>query len=337
MATRIGGLVDSLNKYNEFDVIEEKIKREIASEKHYYLKKSSDWSNINLDRMSNYSIDQFATKFDYQPKWLKRWNDKGGEYHDTANEVLRLAIEDTVYKEKLRKRRDDDGKEVEEKYLIREFDDKIYCCLSDRYSIFDDDEILEIIKGTRLIDESSEFWGSVAPQRLHLRFVDKEQFFVGTDKSPLSFCTFIDNSMCGDSSLRVRFGIYRSACTNGMIFGYKSFDVVRECHKGEKEYSQIVASALESKDDYKKLFKEEIKKMQEQNSSIFNMTDEEAAEYIKNKLTVSKKVANNIIDIYHNTYGGISKWDMVNAITEVAHSFNINERLMFEQKSLLVA
>ena len=79
-------------------------------------------------------------------------------------------------------------------------------------------------------------------------------------------------------------------------------------------------------------------KMQEDASAIYNMTDEQAVTYIKTRLTTTAKKAEEIIEVYNTVYGGFSKWDLCNAITEVAHNVgNVENRILFEERALKVA
>lgn len=90
--------------------------------------------------------------------------------------------------------------------------------------------------------DAESVWYSCTAERFHARFVSKKKWFMTHEKSPLSIAVFVDNSMVGQFRFRIRFGMYRHACTNGLIFGLNDFVIVREFHKGKKDYQQIVAN-----------------------------------------------------------------------------------------------
>ncbi len=220
---------------------------------------------------------------------------------------------------------------------IREFGGLIYGFLSERYSTFDDDQVLDIIKTNDYLTNADKIWYDVSPVRFHARFIDKERFTVGEDNSPLSMAVFVDNSMVGASCFKIRFGIYRHACTNGMIWGLKEFTILKERHLGDKDWTKIVAKAINESEEIKELIRKRILFMQGKKSAIYGLDEDKALAYIKNKLVTSEKTARKILDFYNNTYGGQSKWDLCNAITEASQELSLENRLTFETKALMVA
>lgn len=223
------------------------------------------------------------------------------------------------------------------KLFVRDFYDKHCALLTDRYSVFDDNEIIDILQQNEYLMNAEEFWYSVSPERFHARFVSKNKLYINGDPSPLSMCVFVDNSMCGMSSFRIRFGIYRWACTNGMISGLKEFEIVREMHKGEKEYVQIVAKALEEVPKYEQMLLDMVKDASMTEASIYELDDDKAKAYLQKKLLVSQKAADEILTTFRVVYGGKSRWDLTNAITDYAHKVNLDERINLETKALMVA
>lgn len=183
---------------------------------------------------------------------------------------------------------------------------------------------------------AEEFWYSISPERFHVRFISKNKLYVDGDPSPLSMCVFVDNSMCGMSAFRIRFGIYRWACTNGMISGLKEFEIVREMHKGKKEYVEIVAKALEDVPKYEQMLLNMVKKASTTEASIYNLDNEKAKVYLQKKLSVGREAADKILTSF-KLYGGKSKWDLTNAITDYAHNVNLDDRINLEAKALMVA
>lgn len=228
--------------------------------------------------------------------------------------------------------------------LFREFgfghkEPMIHGVLTDRYSVFDDKEVVNILESSDYLMGAGQIWYDVTPDQFHARFISSEKLYIGGDTSPLSMCVFVDNSMVGKSMLKIRFGLYRWACTNGVISDFKEFCILRERHVGtEKDWTRIVAESLIDVKRYEQMLLDKVKDMSITKSAIYDMTEEDAERYIRDKLTTSKKKAREIIECYNTVYGAFSKWDLCNAITEVAHNVEtLDTRLLFEQRAMKVA
>lgn len=300
------------------------------SEKSYRIGKNNDFPDII--QFSENGFSQLGTKFHFPAPFVSKLFTDGHE--DLAREIIETKRNDFF----------NHYAEDDMPLLFREFKDidgenRIHGVLSDKYSVFDDKEVLNIIENSPYLMNAEEIWQNITPDHFHCRFVSPEKLHIPGDPSPLSMCVFIDNSMVGRSMLTIRFGLYRWACTNGVISGLKSFSLVRERHMGiDKSWEDIVATSLDNTEQYQEMMLTLVNDMAFKRSAIFGMTEEDAIRYIKDKLSTSSKKAAEIIDFYQNTYGGTSKWDLCNAITDVAHSIeNIDNRLFFEQKAMHIA
>jgi len=79
-------------------------------------------------------------------------------------------------------------------------------------------------------------------------------------------------------------------------------------------------------------------KLSNEPAQISKLDESVAKAYLAKALILSKKETNKVLELYHNTYGGKSKWDMTNAITEFARDVNsIERRTQLEAKALIVA
>ena len=298
---------------------------EIArTENTYFMDKEKNKTNpLKYDDFSSYGLSQAGVKLGFPSKFLETLSTDG--HTELADEILKTRLDDFFMKK-------------DSPLLIRDFCDMHYGVLSDKYSIFDDSEIVDIISQVPYLMDAEEIWTNISPEQFHARFISKNKITLNGDDSPLSMAVFIDNSMVGKSSFTVRFGIYRWACTNGMITGLKEFQILRQVHKGKdtKEFAQIVNEALSNVQSYEKMLMDMVENMIATKSAIYEMSEEDALRYIKDKLTVGKKTAGKIIDMYQ-AYGGKSKWDLCNAITDYAHQLDFDTRLRFERLSSLVA
>ncbi len=285
-----------------------------------------------VDHFSENGLYQLGSRFRFPAGFVRSLWDEG--HTDLATDIVETKRADFF-----RHFKDD-----ESPLLFREFPDdlggsKIYGVLSDRYSIFDDKEVVSIAENSDYLMNAGEIWSQITPEHFHCRFIASEKLTIPGDPSPLSMCVFVDNSMVGRSVLSIRFGLYRWACTNGVISGLKSFEIVRERHLGvDKSWEDIVAASVNNSERYQEMLLTMVRDMSATRSAIYGMTDEDAIRYIRDKLAVSGKKATEILDFYQNTYGGASRWDLVNAITDAAHTVEtLDNRLFLEQRAMRVA
>lgn len=330
MATR--SLKRVLRKTKDFGSIAAKVAMIKGTEKSYYVGNMNSVKRRNLldvRSYSSYGLSSAGVKLGFPAQFVERY---GTIHPEGAKKILT-----DLYSNATAKMMAEDNKRGTKRLFIRDFNGLHSAVLTDKYSVFDDDEVVDILKENDYLMNSDEFWYSVSPERFHARFISKNKLYIQDDPSPLSMCVFVDNSMCGMSSFRIRFGIYRWACTNGMISGLKEFEIVREAHKGEKEYVEIVAKALEDVPKYEQMLLDMVEDASMTEASIYELDDDKAKAYLQKKLLVSQKAADTILTTFRTVYGGKSRWDLTNAITDYAHGVELESRLDLEAKALLVA
>ena len=219
----------------------------------------------------------------------------------------------------------------------REFLGKIAGCVSSKYAYFDDNEVIDILSESPLKNLTFRDT-NITPERLHLRAIDNDSFHVEGDSSELFFMFFIDNSMVGQSSFRVRLGIYRKACTNGLIVSKGEFVMCRQVHKGTKDICAEFNASLAFLNEKKENIKQMILDSAVEPAKIEEMAEEYRKDYLAKKLLLNRKETEKVLNLFTLTYGGKTRWAMVNAITEFARDIkDINRRTLLESKALLVA
>lgn len=223
-------------------------------------------------------------------------------------------------------------------FFTRSFGGKICGVVSHKYAYFDDNQVVDIIADSPIAKMGFQN-AIITPERLHLRAIDTDNpFRVTEDGSDLFFAYFIDNSMVGQSSFKVQLGIYRLACTNGMIVPMREFVICRQIHRGSKdiaaEFNESVAFLVEKQEDIKAL----ITNMADEQATIETLQAEFREDYIAKKLNTSKKETEKIFQLYNTVYDGHSKWGMANAITEFARDLkDINRREFLERAAFRAA
>ncbi len=304
---------------------------DIAAGEHSY-RVGAEMVLPDIDNFSDNGLSQLGTKLHFPGGFIRELENAG--HKDLATDIVRTRKEDFFH----------NYKPGETPLLFREFKDpddvsRVHGVLSSKYSIFDDKEVADIVESSDYLMRAGEVWANIDPEHFHCRFISDNKLELPGDDSPLSMCVFVDNSMVGRAMLTIRFGLYRWACTNGMITGLKQFSIVREKHLGANKYwNDIVASAMTNIGEYEEMLMDMVTDMSTTRSTIYSMTDEDAVRYIKDKLVTSTKMANKILDFYHNTYGGTTQWDLCNAITDAAHELeNLDTRLFWESRAMKVA
>lgn len=325
MRTSVRNLSDRLISTNCFDDVESAVGRLMKGARSYVMSYDSVVTgNTPVPSVSDFApfgLYSAAARIGYPCQGLAVLRDKG--YEDIADDIIQKFTLEYLNK----------GRSI----YVREFGDEVYGYLSSKYSTFDDDKVIDIVKGSTVLNNTEDIWYSANPVHFHARFIDKEQFTVGNDDSPLSMAVFVDNSMVGASAFKIRFGIYRHACTNGCIWGLKEFTLIRERHQGTKDWQLIMSQAMSEAAEMKELIRRRIELMQGAKSAVYGLEEDKALAYLKTRLSASEKVATKILDFYKHTYGGETRWDLCNAITEAAHDLSLENRLAFETKALSVA
>lgn len=273
-----------------------------------------------VEDYGEYGLSSAGTRFSFPSKFVSNLCMDGHE--DLANEIVKVKTKDYL----------ESGRSV----LLRKWNDKIEGVLTDKYGIFDDKEVVNILSRSEYLRSSEEIWFSEDPGLFHARFISGNKLYLDGDTSPLSMAVFVDNSMIGMSSFKVRFGIYRWACTNGLITGLKSFELVKQIHKSGAQFGRDLNAALVDIPRYEEMMIDMARSMSNARASVYGLTEEQAKAYLKAKLGTSEKMASDVYNKYLE-YGGVSRWDLCNAITETARDLSNFDRLKFESLALSVA
>lgn len=223
-------------------------------------------------------------------------------------------------------------------FFAREFEGRICGIVSNKYTYFDDDQVADIIADSPLADKKYAH-AMVTPERLHLRAIDADApFRVDGDESDLFFAYFVDNSMVGQSSFKVQLGIYRLACKNGLIVPMKEFVICKQVHRGNKDISEQFNESIAFLEERKESIREMICNLGIQKASIEEMKEDFKKDYLAKQLNLSAKEVGKVLTLYTDTYGGETKWALVQAITEFARDTkSIDRRVYLEKKALKVA
>lgn len=304
-----------------FDDISKEIDVIHQTEKSYLVSNPSEISN-DITNYSEYGLNSYGKLVGFPSKFIE-------ELNVTSPDLAKTILTDRATNYFKR-----DGSP----FTAREFTGKISGTVSSKYAFYDDYQVAQVLERSPLANLQYTT-GIVTPERLHLRAIDvNNPFTINNDKSKLFLCYFINNSMVGGSSFRVCLGVFRLACTNGMILPMKQFVIMRQIHKGTKDIAAEFNTAVAFLESKAGEIKDLLNDLSTSDSKIHEMQREYKESYLAKKLNLSQKETAKVLELYSLTYGGRTKWDMVNAISEFARDIkNVDRREYLESKALLVA
>lgn len=228
--------------------------------------------------------------------------------------------------------------------FIREYDGRIRGVLSNKYSVCDSHEILDVVD--QAVDLSNyKIKGSfLSEERLHVRLVSKHMLPI--DGEDLFAGLFLDSSDVGRSILTVQFGIYKQVCTNGLVVSRAGGVLFQQKHIGissEEFYEGLVAS-LGNVDALTEHAVEWVRLAKSKSAYGYNvksMTKEDMDDFISRIRSITnlpESSAVKVIDLMKTKYDS-TRFGLINGITEVAQDFTLEKRLDLERiaGNLLVA
>lgn len=218
----------------------------------------------------------------------------------------------------------DPNKEV----LVRSCYDRVNALLSDRYTVFDDNEVLDCVYD--VLGPSREYAiknYSLTPSGLNLRIVSRNIININGDD--LSFGFDIRNSNIGKSSVEISIIIYRWICSNGLIVGGGRGYMMRQRHVSVDRASLIrdFVELLDQSPMYVQAIKENIEK------SMDTRLNSDSMQKIIDTLKASGMIQNaiNRIDEYVEPEYANTVWGVVNSITRLSQDYSLDTRLRMEK------
>lgn len=208
--------------------------------------------------------------------------------------------------------------------FIREYSGKIRGVLSDRYSVCDAPEVLDIIGDTVDIGRYKIRGSYINEERLHLRMIDRNPLPGQTED--LFPGIFIDSSDVGRSMLRIQFGIWKQVCTNGLMIAKAGGNIYTQRHIGvdKDEFRMNVVRGMENVEQLAATASEWIDTARSTKMTIEEMQDKLKA------MQLGDKHAENVIRLAEYKYGK-TRWGFINSITEEAQEFSLERRIDLEQ------
>lgn len=292
-------------------------------------------SNLRMD-----SLGRLATKYDDGETFTLDFNEWGlgqalgrlntpglkqyGKHLHDIGETYRLS---KLFNFHIDKTLEEEG---DKEWLIRAKNDTCRACLSDRYSIIDNEHIAHSIY-ERFKDSNVEIVGNKLDDNyMNVRLTLKDQTLnAGTimKKDDLFFGIHVINSEVGASSVIVYPMIYRLVCTNGMIAVQHKGNVFKQRHTISIDDTQsaidekISAILSEGQDQMEMLASTREKKVKE---------PEKIIETIVNHENLPIGLTNRIVKSYLEEPEP-TEYGVLNAFTRSARDMNYIDRVEIEK------
>lgn len=224
----------------------------------------------------------------------------------------------------------------EKTLLLRTTYNRLYGLLSDRYTIFNNDILLDTIHPYVNEDQYLIKNYFVAPEIFKARFVSKEKININGDE--LSYGIDIKNSRVGLSSIEVTLILYRWICSNGLVIGGGQgiWYTKRHVSVTQEIIEQELTVLINKIPEVVQYIKENVEKSM--NEQLNSETIQKYIDKFKAENFVTTKMVTQLTENLANVES-CTKWDFVNYITSLAkeYSYDIREKLEEWAGNLLAA
>lgn len=225
------------------------------------------------------------------------------------------------------------GLNLDKNVFVRTAYNQVNALLSDRYTQFDDNEVLDCVYD--VLGPSREYViknYSVTPAMLNLRIVSRNKINVRGDE--LSFGFDIKNSGIGKSSVEISIIIFRWICSNGLIVGGGKGYVLKQRHVAVDRESLI--REFTTMLDSSPLIVEEIKETI--NKSMDVQLNSKEMQRIIDELKHSGVLegAARSVEQYIEPGAEGTLWGVVNGITRASHNYSLETRLQMEKQAGII-
>jgi hypothetical protein len=217
------------------------------------------------------------------------------------------------------------------KQFIRTTNDRVHGILSNRYTVFDDNEVLEATSGILSPYHNYTVKNySITPEYMKTRIISNDRININGEQ--LSFGYDISNSRVGMGKAKIQVLIFNWICSNGVIFGGGRGLLYAQSHLTSTSREEFVAQFVDMLDHAPDTI-EYIKKNIEASKDI-KLNGESIQRYL-DKFKLEGMASDNVVGqvkqmIEGNVYD-MTLWGLTGAITEVAQKFDVANRENMER------
>lgn len=267
--------------------------------------------------MTRHSLSQLCNKIGVPVRYIDKCIDSGRL--DLAADNINSWI-------------DDFGKNL----FLREYKNTIRGVLSDRFSVLDTPQIMEVLADVLDFDEYRIKGHFLSPERFHARIIQREMMNI--DGEDLFAGLQIDSSDVGRSILYVRFMIWKQVCTNGLCISQGGGVLFQQKHIGidASEFRDGFRNALSNVPvlvEHAKELVEEARTGNDEKYATKSFSEQQMKDFIervKMKTKLPDDGVSKVIQLMNDRYGS-SKWGFINSLTEVAQDYTLERRLEIEK------
>jgi len=269
----------------------------------------ADNRNKMLFDFSHWSLSQFCSSLDIPARYIKKCMVEDPELAvDNLNTWLTRASD--------------------KECLLRTTSNRLSGFLSNKYTIFEDTDLMDIIHNSlKKEEEYIVMEHLITPEILNLRIVRSRQLNIAGED--LSVGINVRNSRVGKSKVDIELLIYKWKCTNGIIFGGGVETYYSKRHTGidsetiASEFSRIMSDMPKNIE----LIKSKVETLRSTKINE-NILEKFVDKFEKNKFANSAMTQKILASMpkYEDT-----GWGFVNAMTEVAQEYNMDTRERIEK------
>jgi hypothetical protein len=270
-----------------------------------------DGKDAILSNFTPYSMSQLCVKLGIPTRYIHKCLENGRA--DLAADNINSWVED-----------------YDRGLFVRMHQGRIRGILSDRYSVLDVPDVLNVLGDVMKDTKVKSYY--MSPERFHLRIITDKLNVPGED---LFAGLQVDTSDVGRSLLVVKYLVYKQVCSNGMCVNLGDSILFQQKHVGissEEFHDKFGANALNIDalndqvtalicDSQKvKFTKEDLEKI------IGRMWAEIKTPFVEEDSPHRAK----LYDLMSKKYGN-TLWGAINSFTEVAQDFTLERRLDIEK------
>lgn len=274
---------------------------------------------IVRESLSRYALGQLCNKLGVPVRYIEKCIK--ADQNVLANKNLNTWIED--YNKDL---------------FLRIYQRKVRGILSNRYSVLDTPDIIDVIdESTKGLKVKGYY---MSEERFHARLV--QQHMMKINGEDLYAGIQIDSSDVGRSPLNVMFFIYKQVCTNGLavakgrgsLFTQRHISICTDDFREQLSQSLKTLPTLIS--EYEHIIQRCANQYTLMGTKYFSGKDDfdtvlkEFIQKIRYKTNLTEDGAKKVVNLVREKYGP-SDWGVVNALTEVAQNYTLERRIELEK------
>lgn len=220
---------------------------------------------------------------------------------------------------------------IDSTVLVREYGDKVRGFLSSKFSPFDSYEVITNMKREMDFKNFDIKGYGLNENYFHMRLVDKNMMQIdGEDLFP---GISVSTSDVGAGALNISYFIYKKVCSNGLVVSQAGCKLLHMRHMGitkENFLEELIKTASLLPD-----MSERMTDVVVSNSKIILSSEELEAmiKKLEKEIPALKKENGKLMEFTkkYQTGEDISRWNLINGITEAAQQFDLQKRLQIEE------